>query len=57
VLLADPSGLVPPTSAAKLRTRGFEVRVVPNTGHSVQRDDFEGIIKAGHLELSEKVSG
>lgn len=44
VLLADPSELVPPASAARLRAAGFEVRAVPGAGHSIHRDDYEGFI-------------
>ncbi|MEV4557267.1 alpha/beta hydrolase [Kitasatospora sp. NPDC049285] len=39
VQLADPSTLVTPVEAERLRTRGFEVRTVPGTGHCIHRDD------------------
>ena len=42
--LADPSDLVPPERAERLRQAGFEVRVVPGAGHSIHRDDYEGFI-------------
>jgi pimeloyl-ACP methyl ester carboxylesterase len=44
VLLADPSQLVPPPAADRLRAAGFEVRVVPGAGHSIHRDDYEGFL-------------
>jgi pimeloyl-ACP methyl ester carboxylesterase len=44
VLLADPSDLVPPHRAERLRAAGFEVRVVPDAGHSIHRDDYEGFL-------------
>lgn len=44
VQLADPSDLVPPERAERLRTAGFEVRVVPGAGHSIHRDDYEGFL-------------
>lgn len=44
VLLADPSELVPPAHAERLRAAGFEVRVVPGAGHSIHRDDYEGFV-------------
>jgi len=44
VLLADPSELVPPERAERLRAAGFEVRVVPGAGHSIHRDDHEGFM-------------
>jgi len=46
VLAADPSRLVPAEDAALLRERGFEVRTVPGTGHSIHRDDFDGFMTA-----------
>lgn len=42
--LADPSALVPPDHAERLRRAGFVVRVVPGAGHSIHRDDYEGFI-------------
>jgi pimeloyl-ACP methyl ester carboxylesterase len=44
VLLADPSQLVPPPAAERLRAAGFEVRVVPGAGHSIHRDDYEAFV-------------
>ena len=44
VQLADPSDLVPPELAERLREAGFEVRVVPGAGHSIHRDDYEGFV-------------
>lgn len=44
VLLADPSELVPPVRAERLRGAGFEVRSVPGAGHAIHRDDYEGFI-------------
>jgi hypothetical protein len=32
--------------ADRLRALGFEVRVVPGAGHTVNRDDFEGFLTA-----------
>ena len=46
VLLADPSDLVPPHDADKLRRAGFDVAAVPNTGHSIFRDDLPGFLAA-----------
>jgi pimeloyl-ACP methyl ester carboxylesterase len=45
VLLADPSDLVPPERAERLRAAGFVVRVVPGAGHSIHRDDYEGFLQ------------
>lgn len=44
VQLADPSDLVPPEKAERLRETGFEVRVVPGAGHSIHRDDYDGFV-------------
>jgi pimeloyl-ACP methyl ester carboxylesterase len=44
VQLADPSDLVPSERAERLRTAGFEVRVVAGAGHSIHRDDYEGFL-------------
>lgn len=52
VMLADPSDLVPPQDAAMLRTAGFDVVTVPNTGHSIFRDDLEGFLDALDAWLS-----
>ncbi|MFI8825335.1 alpha/beta fold hydrolase [Streptomyces sp. NPDC053431] len=46
VMLADPSMLVPAEHARRLKERGFEVRTVPGTGHTIQRDDFDGFMTA-----------
>lgn len=46
VLLADPSRLVPPERAARLKEAGFEVRTVAGAGHSIHRDDLEGFFTA-----------
>ncbi|MET8978929.1 alpha/beta hydrolase [Streptomyces sp. NPDC004539] len=40
VLTADPSPLISPSHAARLRQQGFEVRPVPDTGHTIHRDDL-----------------
>jgi pimeloyl-ACP methyl ester carboxylesterase len=45
VLLADPSELVPPPAADRLRQAGFEVRSVPGAGHSIHRDDYDGFLR------------
>ncbi|MEV6328799.1 alpha/beta fold hydrolase [Streptomyces sp. NPDC051909] len=42
ILLADPSYNIPPQRAEALRSEGFEVRVVPDTGHVVHNEDFAG---------------
>lgn len=46
IVLADGSQLVKPELADRMRAAGFEVRVVPGTGHTVNRDDFEGFMRA-----------
>ncbi len=46
VVLADNSHLVKEELAERLRTRGFEVRVVAGAGHTVARDDFHGFMRA-----------
>jgi pimeloyl-ACP methyl ester carboxylesterase len=46
VMLADPSYLVPPGDAAALRSAGFDVVAVRNTGHSIFRDDLHGFLSA-----------
>ncbi|MFE0776817.1 alpha/beta fold hydrolase [Streptomyces sp. NPDC058861] len=46
VALADPSALVAPDDARMLAERGFEVRTVARTGHTVHRDDFDGFMSA-----------
>ena len=46
-ILADPSALVPPSEAEKIRAAlgNQSVVTVPNTSHSVYRDDFEGFLR------------
>ncbi|MCX4093979.1 alpha/beta fold hydrolase [Nocardia sp. alder85J] len=44
LLLADPSLTVAPERATELATRGFEVRAVPDTGHVVHNEDFDGFL-------------
>ncbi|GLF92811.1 alpha/beta fold hydrolase [Streptomyces yaizuensis] len=46
VTLADPSALVPPERAELLRRRGFAVRTVADTGHTIHRDDHDGFLAA-----------
>ncbi|MFD3534824.1 alpha/beta fold hydrolase [Streptomyces sp. NPDC058664] len=46
VALADPSMLVSPGAARMLEERGFTVRTVAKTGHTVHRDDFDGFMSA-----------
>lgn len=46
VVLADPSALVPPARAEELADAGFDVRVVPETGHVVHIDDPSGFFDA-----------
>ena len=46
VMLADPSDLVPQDDAARLAAAGFDVVTVPNTGHSIFRDDLDGFMSA-----------
>ncbi|MFI9113744.1 alpha/beta fold hydrolase [Streptomyces venezuelae] len=46
VALADPSVLVSPEAARMLAGRGFTVRTVPGSGHTIHRDDFDGFISA-----------
>ncbi|MFF7390805.1 alpha/beta fold hydrolase [Streptomyces scabiei] len=42
--LADPSHLVGPEDAERLRSDGFAVRTVPGAGHTIHRDDFDGFM-------------
>jgi pimeloyl-ACP methyl ester carboxylesterase len=42
VLTADASHLIPPPRVEHLRRLGFEVRPVPNTGHVIHNEDFDG---------------
>lgn len=46
VVLADPSNLIPPARATELIEAGFDVRVVPGTGHVVHIDDSAGFLDA-----------
>lgn len=46
VMLADPSDLLPPEDAAKLRLAGFDVVAVRDAGHSIFRDDLTGFLAA-----------
>ncbi len=46
VMLADNSYLVKPDVADRLRDAGFEVRVVPGSGHVINRDDHDGFMRA-----------
>ncbi|MDX6346874.1 MAG: hypothetical protein QOF84_1664 [Streptomyces sp.] len=46
VLTADPSDLIPPARTAALAADGYEVRVVPGTGHIIHNDDFDAFLKA-----------
>ncbi|WP_405010820.1 alpha/beta fold hydrolase [Kitasatospora sp. NBC_01539] len=44
VQLAGPSLRIGPDAAAVLRRRGYTVRTVPDTGHTVHRDDLAGFL-------------
>jgi pimeloyl-ACP methyl ester carboxylesterase len=44
VQAADPSSLISPEYGDQLRTLGYEVRFVPNTGHCIFRDDLAGFM-------------
>jgi pimeloyl-ACP methyl ester carboxylesterase len=46
IVLPDESRLVKPELVERLVGEGFVVRVVPGTGHTVNRDDFEGFMAA-----------
>ncbi|MFF7607775.1 alpha/beta fold hydrolase [Streptomyces parvulus] len=46
VQLADPSLCIDTRGAGRLRERGFEVCVVPRSGHCVHRDDPQGFLKS-----------
>ncbi|MEV8596940.1 alpha/beta hydrolase [Streptomyces sp. NPDC052012] len=46
VQLADPSLCVDAEGVALLEERGFEVRVVPQAGHCIHRDDPQGFLKS-----------
>lgn len=45
-VLADPSALVPPAEAERLRGLGHRVEVVAEAGHSVHHDRFEAFMAA-----------
>jgi pimeloyl-ACP methyl ester carboxylesterase len=44
VQLSDPSLCIDTRGAALLKERGFEVSVVPETGHCIHRDDLKGFL-------------
>lgn len=44
VLAADPSDFIPPVYADEVRARGLTVSVVPGSGHSTFREDFDGFL-------------
>jgi pimeloyl-ACP methyl ester carboxylesterase len=46
VVLADNSHLVKPELADRLREDGYEVRIVPGSGHVINRDDHDGFMRA-----------
>lgn len=46
LMLADPSMLLSPEQAQVLKERGFHVRTVVGSGHTIQRDDFDGFMTA-----------
>ena len=46
VMLADPSELVPPDRARRLRELGFTVDTIPGAGHSIHRDDLAGFLRS-----------
>ena len=46
VMLADNSQLVKPKLADRLREDGYEVRIVPGSGHVINRDDHDGFMDA-----------
>lgn len=46
VQIGDPSLTITPQAAAELEQRGFEVRVVPNAGHCIHRDDIDGFMRS-----------
>ncbi|QNP75455.1 alpha/beta hydrolase [Streptomyces roseirectus] len=48
VLTADPSPLIPPALATRLKEQGFDVRPVPGAGHTLHRDDFDAFMDALH---------
>lgn len=48
VQVADPSFLVSADLVTTLRERGFEVRIVPDTGHCIHRDDLSAFTATLH---------
>ncbi|MFM9443596.1 alpha/beta fold hydrolase [Streptomyces acidiscabies] len=46
VLTADPSPLVSPALATRLKEQGFEVRPVTGTGHTIHRDNHDAFMKS-----------
>lgn len=46
VQIADPSLTITAEAAAKLERLGFEVRVVPGSGHCIHRDDIDGFMRS-----------
>ncbi len=44
VMLADPSELVPPDRAERLRELGFTVETILGAGHSIHRDDLTAFL-------------
>lgn len=46
VMLADPSELVPPDRAERLRDLGYDVLTVAGAGHSIHRDDLDAFLGA-----------
>ncbi|WP_067471664.1 alpha/beta fold hydrolase [Actinomadura hibisca] len=46
VLGADDKRLLPDDVVADLRAKGFEVKVLPETGHVIHRDDLDGFMAA-----------
>lgn len=44
VMLADPSELVPPDRAERLRKLGFRVETITGAGHSIHRDDLPAFL-------------
>jgi pimeloyl-ACP methyl ester carboxylesterase len=46
VIRPSENGIVSEEQAETLRQRGFEVRSVEGAGHTVHRDDFDGLMRA-----------
>lgn len=44
VMLADPSEMVPPDRAERLKKLGFTVETIPGAGHSIHRDDLPAFL-------------